>query len=75
MDESEIGFETFVNPGTLGTRTRDCRRFKIAKYRIARVVRQTHRRRNETWKFGESGGQNVDRGTFGCKMYIMEHGV
>jgi hypothetical protein len=28
------------------------------------MVGQTHRRRNETWNFGESRDQNVDRGTF-----------
>jgi hypothetical protein len=34
-----------------------------------------HSKRNETWNFRESRGQNVDPKTFGCKMYVTEHGV
>jgi hypothetical protein len=34
MDGREIGFETFVNPGTLGNATAEGS--KLAKYRIAR---------------------------------------
>jgi hypothetical protein len=61
-----------VNPRTHESVTAEG--VKLAKYRMAWTVRRTHRMGNETWKFREYGGQNVDLRTFWCNMYIMEHG-